>query len=510
MLETAQIKQLIERSKGRFEKYKGGFDAISRAYLSQFKKEVKESLRKRNKSHIFIPVIPSKVRRILASFQESYFANEDIVKLEQSLEYPQLAEFVKTLQTAFNHYTQKEIKLFSILSRNMLDAILYGTPIMRVYWSGNTPILENVSIYDVYLDPDATSNADLNYLVHNIYLSKNQIYTLIESGIFTPENEITRENEAIKLYTRERIQEVYYKLNGVWYCATMWKENKLRDTPLRDGLPFIVGNLIPPITYNDEDGVRLYGESPIAIILPLQQEINTRRNQQIDAIDLAINPRVLLQNGGGIDPFAFKKGAGEIIQCSDPNAVKFFTPPSINEGIFDIQRLDIEAQEAIGITAYNSGVNSNQLNQTATGISVLSSEANTRIQSLIRGYNETFIEPMLTRLANLIYKYDTKFFTQNAYKPPLELVAKINTGLGATNKQLQLQNYQVAFQMFAQIQNIQGMQKIVQDILPLLGIKNKEDYFQSEMINPRDYAMAQGVLQNATTNESGNFNLQGI
>ena len=175
MLETAQIKQLIERSKGRFEKYKGGFDAISRAYLSQFKKEVMESLRKRNKSHIFIPVIPSKVRRILASFQESYFANEDIVKLEQSLEYPQLADFVKTLQTAFNHYTQKEIKLFSVLSRNMLDAILYGTPIMRVYWSGNTPILENVSIYDVYLDPDATSNADLNYLVHNIYLSKNQI-----------------------------------------------------------------------------------------------------------------------------------------------------------------------------------------------------------------------------------------------------------------------------------------------------------------------------------------------
>ena len=102
------------------------------------------------------------------------------------------------------------------------------------------------------------------------------------------------------------------------------------------------------------------------------------------------------------------------------------------------------------------------------------------------------------------------FFTQNAYKPPLELVAKINTGLGATNKQLQLQNYQVAFQMFAQIQNIQGMQKIVQDILPLLGIKNKEDYFQSEMINPRDYAMAQGVLQNASTNESGNFNMQGI
>ena len=362
----------------------------------------------------------------------------------------------------------------------------------------------------MFLDPDATGNEDINYLVHNIYLSKNQIYRLIDNGIFTPESEIIRENEAIKLYQREKIQEVYYKLENIWYCATMWKENKLRDTPLQDGLPFIIGNLIPQITYNDEDGVRLYGESPISIILPLQQEINTRRNQQIDAIDLSLNPRVLLQLGGGIDPIAFKKGAGEIISCNDPNAVKFFTPPSINEGSFDVQRLDLEAQEAIGVTAYNSGVNSTQLNQTATGVSILSSEANTRIQSLIRSYNETFIEPMLTRLAKLIYKYDTKFFTLEMSKPPLDLVASINTGLGATNKQLQLQNYQVAFNMFAQIQNVQGMLRIVQDMLPLLGIKNKEDYFNPEMLNPRDYAITQGVLQNAQINavepnQSGSF-----
>ncbi|MDY2584161.1 hypothetical protein, partial [Helicobacter sp.] len=439
----------------------------------------------------------AKTRRILASFQESYFSNSDIVKLEQVLEYPEVSEVIALLQIAFNHYTQKEIKLFSILSANMLDAILYGTPIMRVYWNGNKPVLENISIYDVYLDPDATSNEDINYLVHNLYLSKNQIYALIDSGVFQPQNAVQRESEAIKLYTREKIQEVYYRLSGIWYCATMWGNNKLRDTPLQDGLPFVIGRLIPQIFSQDEEAVKLYGESPISIILPLQQEINTRRNQQIDAIDLSLNPRVLLQMGGGIDPVAFKKGAGEIIQCSDPNAVKFFTPPSIAEGTFDIQRLDLEAQEAIGVTAYNSGVHSAQLNQTATGVSVLSSEANTRIQSLIRSYNETFIEPALTRLAHLIYKYDTQFFAQGIYKPPLDLVARINTGLGATNKQLQLQNYQLAFQMFAQIQNYQGMVRVVQDMLSLMGIKNKQDYFNEESLDFKNYQISQGVLNNA-------------
>ncbi|MDY2585004.1 MAG: phage head-tail adapter protein, partial [Helicobacter sp.] len=66
---------------------------------------MKESLRKRNKSHIFIPILPAKTRRILASFQESYFSNSDIVKLEQVLEYPEVSEVIALLQIAFNHYT---------------------------------------------------------------------------------------------------------------------------------------------------------------------------------------------------------------------------------------------------------------------------------------------------------------------------------------------------------------------------------------------------------------------
>ena len=477
MLDTSSLQTLIQTAKNRHEKYLPSFNELTRSYLGKYRNEVMEFLRKRNKSHIFIPVLPSKTRRILASFQESYFSNEDIVKIEQVLEVAQLAPIVDKIQEAFNHYTQKEMKLFNLLSSNMLEAIIYGTPIMRVYWAGDKPKLENINIYDVFLDPDATSNEDLNYLVHNIYLSKAQILNYIELGIFTPENEIQKETDISRLYKREKLQEVYYKINNQWYLATLLENNKLRDIPLNDGMPFVIGNLIPQIREYNEEVVRLYGDSPIAIILGLQQEINTRRNQQIDAIDLSLNPRVLMDLAGGIDPLAFKKGAGEIIACNDPNSVKFFTPPSINEGTFDVQRLDLEAQEALGVTAYNSGTNSQMLNNTATGISVLSAEANTRIQSLIRSYNETFIEVMFARLASLIYKYDTKFLGDLVVKPPLELIATINTGLGATNKQVQLQSYEKAFAMFAQIQNYQGMVRIVQDMLPLLGIKNKEDYF---------------------------------
>ena len=494
MLKTNDLMQLISKAKGGFENYKSVFDELSRAYLMRYRKEVKENLRQRNKSSIFIPLTPSKTRRILASFQESYFTNDNIVKIEQVLEYPNLNNVIEILQKAFNHYTQKEIKLFSTLSKNMLEAIIYGTPIMRVYWNGAKVILENVSIYNIFLDNEATSNDDLNYLVHKIYLSKAQIYRFIELGVFTPESEVTKESEILKLYERVELNEVYYRLNDSWYCATLWDRNKLRDIPLQDGLPFIVGNLLPQLDNNEKDSVRLYGESPISIILSTQQEINTRRNQQIDAIDLALNPRVLLQQGGGIDPFAFKRGAGEIITCIDPNAVKFFTPPSINEANFDIQKLDLEAQEAVGVTAYNSGVNSSNLNQTATGMSILSTEANTRIQSIIRSYNETFIEPMLTRVAKLIYKYDTKFFSNIPIKPPLDFIAKINTGLGATNPQLQLQNVERAFSMMERIQNIQGMIKLTQEALPLLSIKNVEDYFAQDTLNNQQFINNQGLI----------------
>lgn len=470
-MQDRELLDLIQRAKSRHLKYTPIFERIENAYLALY-----ATPNHTGKERLFIPLVGSKVRRILAAFEETYFSSEKIVQLRAKTSAH--TEFVKTLQEACHYYTHQKIPLFSTLSANMLEAILYGTPIMKVYWANGGLRLENVSIYDCYLDYEAKRGSELNYFIHRLKLSRLRILKLLQNGEFKPNSPLNFPKNS--LYLQEVLQEVYYKTQKGWRVATFLENHRLRDIALHDGLPFIVGNLLPQIIRKEErEYVKLYGDSPIGILIPLQAEINQRRNQQMRAIELAINPRILIQRGSGIDPNGIKRGAGEILECNDPRGVQILPSPPLNTGIFDIERLDIEAQEAIGVTHYNSGVNSQHLNQTATGISLLSSEANMRITSLLRGYNETFMEPLFKRIAKLVYTYDKKFLKEGD-KPPLDLLVSINTGLGATNPQVQLSSYKEAFNLFMQLGNTKGAYQICKEVLALLGLKNQNDYFKEE------------------------------
>lgn len=477
-MDSNELLRLISAAKDGFERYKGIFERVQNDFLCKLDDKTQQRLKKHEKSALFIPITASKVRRILASFQEAYFANDSIVHIHQSLEGSAPAETISELQRAFDYYMKNKTKPFFTLTRNMLGAILCGTPIAKVYWSKDKPIIENVSVFDCWLDPQAEDARDIKYLVHNLKMARADIVALKKQGIFGYDVGFGYDEQP---YKREKIQEVYYLQNGSWNVATFIEQNKIRDVVLQDGLPFVVGALLPQIFNDTEEAVRVYGDSPTSILLPLQREINIRRNQQIDAIALYLNPRILVESGSLIDPNQIIKGAGQIIQCERLEGAKFMPMPPIQESIFDVNRLDTEAQEALGVTSYNSGVDNNNtlLNSTATGVSILSSEANTRINALIRAYNETFVEPLMTRIAMLIYKYDPLFMGNFALRAPIEVLASINTGIGATNPQTQINNLDKAFAMFLQTQNLQGANAVIDEMLPILGIKNKEKFLQN-------------------------------
>lgn len=493
-MDSNELLRLIRAAKDGFEHYKDIFLRVQNDFLGKLDTTTKQKLQKREKSALFIPITASKVRRILASFQEAYFTNDSIVHIHQSLEGSAPAETISELQRAFDYYMKNKTKPFFTLTRNMLGAILHGTPIAKVYWSGDKPIIENVSVFDCWLDPQAEDARDIKYLVHNLKMARSDILALKKQGIFGEELGFEPDEQP---YKREKLQEVYYLQETTWNVATFIGQNKVRDVALADGLPFVVGALLPQVFDDDEDAVRAYGDSPTSILLPLQREINIRRNQQIDAIALYLNPRILVESGSLIDPNQIIKGAGQIIQCERLEGAKFMPMPPIQESIFDVNRLDTEAQEALGVTSYNSGVDNNNtlLNSTATGVSILSSEANTRINALIRAYNETFVEPLMTRIAMLIYKYDPLFMGNFALRAPIEILASINTGIGATNPQTQISNLDKAFAMFLQTQNLQGANAVIDEMLPLLGIKNKEKFLQQQAQMAQQQMQAQNAQE---------------
>ena len=152
----------------------------------------------------------------------------------------------------------------------------------------------------------------------------------------------------------------------------------------------------------------------------------------------------------------------------------------------------MEGQEAIGVTDYNSGMSNNkQLNATATGISILTSESNKILGHLLRGCNETLIKPLFRMITDLVWAYgDAKFFYGIDRTQQLEYKVGVDVGLGATNKEMQLNSKMAAYkgmmELATMMQDPNRMKKAekfyYKEILPLMGVENYEEYYQEEEV----------------------------
>lgn len=481
--------ELITSAENGYAHYKTAFEKLADYYLANMDKATLDSLTKRDKSRIFFPVVSTKAKRVLASFQEAYFSNEEFASVAPELDDIGLDELAEALQKALNYYTTKKMHLFGGFDEIFLSAIVYGTAICKVFWHESKPRIDRLNIDEVFFDPNARSFEDLRYVVEVVYQTEADIRALQERGVYRDDfsaSELTRGAGALAQtrYSKIKLYDLYFLEDGNWYLTTLHeKTNIIRNpTPLKDGLPIFAGYLIPQLFKPDDyNVVRVYGDSPIASIVPLQHEMNARRNQQIDAISLQLAPRVVVGVGTGINPFDLKKGAGAVIKANNPAGLNFLPPPNLQQSVFDVSRLDTEIQEAIGVTAYNSGIDQSQMNATATGISILSQEANTRIQAYIRAFNETFVEPVFRHLCKLILKYgDDSFFKGVNRNVEFDFTVSVNTGIGATNKQIQLNGLQQAYSMFMQLQDTENARRVLKQILPILGIKNTKEYFRDD------------------------------
>ena len=133
------------------------------------------------------------------------------------------------------------------------------------------------------------------------------------------------------------------------------------------------------------------------------------------------------------------------------------TPPIMDKALAVLQWKDTVLQKRTGITPNNQGVPDEAMNPTATGAALITSAADQRIELIAR----TFAETSIKRLFRLLYravkrasdgpiKYWTGEPGADAANPanwtivdptqwPDDMTLKVDVGLGASNKQQQLQ-----------------------------------------------------------------------
>jgi hypothetical protein len=520
--------KMINRSQRGLDDLMPIFLKLFNAYQALLDENVVKYLDSKGKSRIPYHMIMTKLQRIHADFVEAYFTNKQFAKISErkslkgsyfDIRTQKFIPFsrgvydgmttksIEALQSAIDYYTAEsdENCLYDPLTKVFKQLQIYGTGILKVYWDDDIEI-EKIDIKDIKFDTEATSWEDCKYFVHDIYITKKEILEYRDKGIFLPDAEYDKINTDARVNTfnqnpeefkRYKLQEVYEEIEGdKWVVSTIWnKEVVLRDkVELPDGNPFIVGTIRDQEVKPDgtDTTVRTYGDSIVAPLIPIQQEMMVVRNQQLDIIDRQLNPRYIIGDAK-INPFDFSNQKISAIR-GDGAQVKELQTPNMRDSNFNVERLGVEAQEIIGVTDYGA-TGAKQMNKTATGMSILTSESSKILQHLLRGANETMIKPLFKKIAHLVWTYGSaEFFWGIDRTQKLDYQVGVDVGLGATNKETALNGKTMAYskmmemaqlklKLTGDIRSIEKAEKFLyQEIFPLLGVENFEEY-ESEQLN---------------------------
>jgi hypothetical protein len=310
--------------------------------------------------------------------------------------------------------------------------------------------------------------------------------------------------------SRVEVLDVYRFEGGKWLVSTVLPDQSFirTDVPLKDGLPFVIGGVEPQFTrVNENNAVEAYGGSFIEPMGALQDEYTVTRNQQIDAVDSIFHQRFLATKQSGLSEKDLS-GNRKKITVSDLNEIKELPVPRFDPSIFNIDRLDSEMQEVSGITKYNQGLNdSKNLNQTATGVSILTEEGNAVIADIIRALNESLFEPAIRRMVRLIWKYDVNPVLMGIDRTKVPgLHVTINAGIGAVNNEMLLNNIAAAegaaiqlVNLHANLQDIDGaarylnvLQELYIEKLKALKLRNLIPTLKGEADERTKYPTPEG------------------
>jgi hypothetical protein len=422
-----ELISMIDKSQSGLDNVMPVFNELYKAYKALMDKDVVQYMDGVGKSRIPYYMIMNKLQKINASFVEAYFTNKQFAKINEkpslkgSYFNPMVGAFVpfsrgaddgmthhaiEALQNSVDYYTTEDDQsiLYYALTEAFEDIEIYGTGIVKADWNDGL-LVEKIELKDIKFDVEAVIQGKLKYAVHDIYLTKDEIINYAQSGIFdsninyqeilrNSNNDSSNNPNTPENFTMFKLQEIYELKQGKWTVTTMYNKKQIfrEQIELPFGFPFIIGKIKnqknKPDGTEDTNTVKVYGDSICGPLIPIQREMTILRNQQID---IATAPPKYITNAN-INPFDFINKNVPIIK-GNPNDFQEIPKPNIKDSIFNVDKLETEAQDIIGVVDYGAN-NGKQMNKTATGMSILTSESSKILQHLLRGCNETLMKPL--------------------------------------------------------------------------------------------------------------------
>jgi hypothetical protein len=450
------------------------------------------------KANLFIPEVFTTIETIMPRLVSGYLATSkppvDLVGRE--IKDHQNAEATKALIT----YQYENLDFPIFLNDYVKPALLYGTSIAKVYWkhdprSYDGPMLEVVDIFDFFIDPEARSIDDARFVIHRKMISMEELKERQKLGIYKNVDRIkhgegTDQNRNPAL-DRDEVTARIEDIRDV-ELLEYWENDRVvvvanRDVILRDSAnPFSHGKKpfvdINFITVPHE----FYGIGIIEPLEGLQNELNTKRNQRLDNVNLIINRMWMMQSGAIDDIRQLRSRPGGVIVTNDINGLKPLPVDDVTTSSYnEEERVVRDIHNTSGI---NEFVRGNQVmggNITATEVKIKSEQATTRldynlkmmsekgirkITQMVIQLNQQFID--MPKVIRIVGAEGVEYRKISLYEISGNFDVKVNPDPAGIGEEERLEKATTALQL---LQNVKGANPapLVRDILEKLGINEQ-------------------------------------
>ena len=452
----------------------------------------------------------------LSDDEYTMLIDEEGVEVKEHSEYPDQ----KALDAKEALMEQNDDPLIMEQLENVPTPMLHDCVIIRKESYGKVKI-EAIPPEEFLIERRAKSIQDANFVAHRTTQTRTQ---LIEAGfdadvIYKLPTDVADKYNEEKI-TRYRNLDYDYESNSgeestdeitIFECyAKIDVEGdgvaKLRkitmagvggyvilDDELCDSVPFVS---VTPIMVPH----RFFGRSVSEMTEDLQLIKSTVMRQLLDNMYLTNNNRVAVMDGQvNLDDLLTNRPGGVVRTKGAPGQVMMpMQTQTINQQAFPLlEYLDTVREQRTGITRYSQGMDADSLNKTATGVNVILTQAQMRVELIARIFAETGVKDLFKKIFELVVKHQDKeriIKIRNKFVPfkPMEwrnrcnVTINVGLGTGSRDQQLSILNNILQTQLKAlELQgtpagpmvNLRNIYNTLSKIVENAGLKNTGLFF---------------------------------
>jgi hypothetical protein len=502
-------------------------------------------------SDIFIPYGFSQVASISPRLKGSLFQYEDFIEvISKQQEYVSSEQSIRDYLISYFEEMAFKRKASDVID----DAMPYGTGWVKVVTSpdGNQIRMSTLDFFDVIpeFSQKGDRSNDFSDCFHRIESNINAVRLKETQGVYKnvekledsefPIDEIIESQIKVQGYSMgidnlsaDKQKSKSDSLNKV-ELMEWWGKYDVNGDGEDEDIVITLGNrevllrvdlntdgIIPIFPIRPYRIPRLtFGKSFIQLVEGLQQELNTKRNQFMDVLNLILKPWFKARRSSEIDWDNLFGTPNNVIRMDDTNDVQPFemkAPPSYMFNTETLIKNDIQTVLGASDVNLGGGAGGRGFNQTATGISQLASEGATRFRDYLEDLHFDFIQ-IIEYVLFLIKKYkrdhkkvrifnsqDWENITAKALKGKYRV--RINLAPFVQNKELRMQ---VLMNLANTLGELIDVKPVARNILELAEVKYIDEVLGENKREQRKIATAEASRNLNTPDASADLPINTI